>query len=403
MFYDTMSLPKNIEKQGGYLTLAHHNTVLSQVFKLISRHEFHLLAKAHDHGPKLRKINRWTQFVALCVAQLTGRVSLRDLTTTLTAQTRKLYHLGCRKVTRSTLARVNEHKTSMFYEALFEKLLGRCQSVAPKHKFRFKNKLYSLDATVIDLCLNLFPWARFRQTKGAIKLHAGLDHDGYIPAFVAPTPGHTHEIKPVKLFNLPQGSIIVFDRAYNDYTWFLQLNEAGIYFVTRLKSNAKYKVIKNHPLPRRIGLVEDQTIRFTGQRGKQCPIDLRRVVYRDPETDKEYVYLTNIFHLSPKTIADIYKDRWQIELFFKWIKQNLKIKSFLGTSMNAVKTQIWVAMCVYLLLAYLKYLCQVGLSLQKVLRLLQLNLFERRNLTELLENRFTISHSIINDTQLALL
>ena len=383
--------------------MAHHNTILAQILKMIPRHDFDRLSTKYEHGSKLRKMNRWSQFVALCVGQLTGRVSLRDLTTTLGAQTRKLYHLGCRRVTRSTLARVNEEKTFVFYEALFDRLLQRCQSVAPKHKFRFKNKLYSIDATVVDLCLNLFPWASFQQAKGAIKIHVGLDHDGYIPTFVATTPGNIHEIHPVKLFKLNKGSIVVFDRGYNDYSWYQQLTESGIYFVTRLKSNAVFKVIKENPLPQRTGLIKDQTIRLAGPKGKCCSKELRRVVYCDPETEKEYVYLTNIHHLSAKTIADIYKERWQIEIFFKWIKQNLKIKSFLGTSTNAVKTQIWVAMSVYLVLAYLKYLCKVGLSLQRLLRLLQLNLFEKRGLAELMENRFTTQQHGNNNAQLALL
>ena len=385
MFYVIMILPKFIIKRGGYQTLAYHNTIFAQILELISRHEFEILAEQYDHGPKLRKMNRWSQFVAMSSAQLTGRHSLRDLTAALSSQAHKLYHLGCRRVTRSTLARVNEQKPYTFYEALFYKLLNRCQSVAPRHRFRFKNKLYSLDATVIDLCLNVFPWAEFRKSKGAIKVHAGLDHDGYIPAFIAVSPGCIHELKPARFLNLPKHSIVVFDRGYTDYSWYNELNEQSIFFVTRMKRNANYEIIQSHDSNTKQGVIADQTIQLTGSKAGECPIPLRRVVYQDSDLDKEYVFLTNHLKLSARTIADIYKERWQIELFFKWIKQNLKIKSFLGTSHNAVLTQVWVAMCMCLILAYIKFTSKLKRSLQQILRLLHLNLFERRDLMELLK------------------
>lgn len=385
MFYGTMSLPKNIAKQGGYLALAHHNTIFAQIMKLIPRHEFEALAEKHHHGNRLRKIDRWSQFLALAMAQLTGRHSLRDLVANLNSQRRKLYHLGGRKVARSTLARVNEQQTWVLYRSLFEKLLVRCQSVAPKHKFRFKNKLYSLDASVINLCLNLFPWARFHQGKGAIKLHVGLDHDGHIPAFVAVTPGNIHEIHPARFMTLPKGSIVVFDRGYNDYTWYQELTTQGIFFVTRLKTNARYRVVSTSKVSLGRGVTADQVIRFTGPKAKQFPGHLRRIAYHDPVHDRDYVFLTNHHDLSAKTIADIYKDRWQIEIFFKCIKQNLKIKTFLGTSSNAVLTQVWVAMCVYLVLAFMKFMAGLGRSISCILRLLQINLFERRDLIKLLK------------------
>ena len=383
--------------------MAHDNTILSQILKLVSRHEFESLAREHHNGGKLRKMNRWSQFVALSMAQLSGRVSLRDLVSSLSAQSHKLYHLGCHRVTRSSLARVNEEKTYTLYESLFEKLLIRCQTCAPKHRFRFKNKLYSLDATVIDLCLNVFPWAEFRRAKGAIKLHVGLDHNGYIPAFVTVTPGRIHEINPARFLNLPQNSIVVFDRGYNDYACYNQLNEQRIFFVTRAKSNTKYKALESHsPAPKR-GVLKDQAIQFTGAKSKECLIPLRRIVYHDENTDKEYVFLTNNFKLSARTIADIYKERWQIEIFFKWIKQNLKIKSFLGTSHNAVLTQIWVAMCMYLIIAYIKFTNRLSLSSQQILRLLHLNLFDKRDLISLLENRFINDLDNHNQQQLRLI
>ena len=364
--------------------MAHHNTVFAQWLKLVPRHEFESLANQHHCGRKLRKMTRWAQFVAMATAQLSGRNSLRDVVSNITAQARKLYHLGIRCVSRSSLSRVNESQPYELYEALFAKLLARCQSRAPKHPFKFKNKLYSLDASTIDLCLSVFPWAKFRATKGAVKLHVGLDHDGFLPAFVAITDGKTHDITAARALKLPKGSIVVMDRGYNDYAWYNQLNNNDISFVTRLKTNARYRVIERRRVLKNKGLTSDQTIELTGAKAKNCPIRLRRIGYKDADTGIHYIFLTNNFTLAASTIADIYKARWQIELFFKWIKQNLKVKSFLGTSKNAVMTQIWIAICVYLLLSYIKFLNHIQSSLQQILRLLQLNLFERRDLLELL-------------------
>ena len=220
--------------------------------------------------------------------------------------------------------------------------------------------------------------------KGAVKLHVGLDHEGLLPAFVAITDGKTHDITAARALKLPKGSIVVMDRGYNDYAWYNQLNNNDISFVTRLKTNARYRVIERRKVLKTKGLTSDQTIELTGARAKNCPIRLRRIGYKDADTGIHYIFLTNNFTLAARTIADIYKARWQIELFFKWIKQNLKVKSFLGTSKNAVLTQIWIAMCVYLLLSYIKFLNHIQSSLQQILRLLQLNLFERRDLLELL-------------------
>jgi len=365
--------------------LAHSNTIMHQMLKIFSRHEFESLAKKHHQGQKLRRFNRWSQFVAMMYAQISSRLSLRDIASNMTAQSKKSYHLGVKSVSKSTLARVNEKQPYELYESLFTSLLTRCKSIAPKHRFRFKNKLYSLDATTIDLCLNVFPWADFRKTKGGIKLHVGMDHEGYLPSFVSITEARFHESKWSKLLKLPKGSITIFDRAFNDYSWYNHLTSNGIFFVTRLKKNACFSIVERRQVQKKKGLTCDQTIGFTGVKADQCSRPLRRIGYRDPETGKHYVFLTNAFHLSAKTIADIYKERWQIELFFKWIKQNLKIKTFLGTSRNAVMTQIWIALCVYLLLAYIKFLNRLKISMQQILRLLQLNLFEQRPLLELLK------------------
>ena len=365
--------------------MAHHSTVFGQLLKWVPRHEFETLANRHHKGQRLRRCSRWSQFVALGLAQLSGRSSLRDIVSNVSAQAAKLYHLGIRPITRSSLARLNEQQPHELYEALFHKLLSRCQGQAPRHGFRFKNKLVSLDASTIDLCLSVFPWAKFRRTKGAVKLHVGLDHDGLLPSFVALTEGKTHDVTIGRTLSLPAESIVVVDRGYTDYAWFKALADKGIFFVIRQKKNARYRVTERRAVPKGKGLLCDQTIQITGTKAKSCPIPLRRIAYRDAETGQRYVFLTNNFRLAARTIADIYKARWQVELFFKFIKQNLKIKTFIGTSKNAVMTQVWIAMCAYLLLAWIKFSSQIDLSMQQMLRLLQLNLFDRRDLIQLLK------------------
>jgi putative transposase len=365
--------------------VAHTNTILQQLLKIIPRHEFEALANKHHSGRAFRSTSRWTQFVTMMMAQLAGRNSLRDIVENIAAQSHRLYHLGSASISRSSLSRINNDKSYELYEDLFSTLLKRCQSMAPGHKFRFKNSLYSLDASTIDLCLSAFPWADFRSTKGAIKLHVGLNHSGYLPEFVTITEGTTSDITAGRMFNFPKGSIVAIDKGYNDYEWYKRLTDNGIFFVTRLKKNAKYRVVARRDVNRNSGLTSDQTIEFTGaQTAKKCPTALRRIGYTDAVSGKHYIFLTNNFKLAAKTIADIYKARWDVELFFKWIKQNLKIKSFVGTSKNAVLTQIWIAMCAYLLLCLIKFQSKIKKSLQQMLRLLQLNLFEKRDLMALL-------------------
>ena len=382
--------------------MSHSNTILSQLLKFVPRHEFESLAKTHHSGRAFRSASRWSQFVCLAMAQLSGRNSLRDIVENMSAQVHRLYHLGSTRLTRSTLSRINENKPHQLYEALFSKLLTQCQSQTTGHRFRFKSPLYSLDASTIDLCLSVFPWAEFRSTKGAIKLHVGLNHNGYLPEFVTISDGRCADITAGRRIDFPKGSLIAMDRAYIDYSWFKQLNDKGVYFVTRLKRNAKYRVIQRHDVRKASGVTSDQMIEFTGiQIAKSCPIRLRRIGYRDPLTGKHYVFLTNQLKLSATTIAAIYKERWQIELFFKWIKQNLKIKSFIGTSRNAVLTQIWIAMCVYLILAFIKLRSKLSKSLQKMIRLLQMNLFEKRDLMALLRGD-PPDRNYINPNQLLL-
>ncbi|MDH3888130.1 MAG: IS4 family transposase [Gammaproteobacteria bacterium] len=367
--------------------MAHHNTVFAQLLKLVSRHEFEQQAKQHHEGRKLRKTSRWSQFVSLMAGQLAGRSSLRDIESNMKAQAQRLYHLGATPVARSSLARLNEQQPYTLYETLFNKLYARCQRLAPGHRFRFKNKLYALDASLIDLSLKIFPWAHYALGKAAMKLHVGLDHAGYLPAFATVTEGKTSDIEVGRMLDFPRGSIVVFDKGYTDYKWFKHMTDRGIFFVTRIRKNAIWRVDARHPVDRTSGVTSDQLITLTGVKSQKLGMPLlRRIGYRDAETGIHYEFLTNNFQLSAQTIAAIYKERWQVELFFKWIKQNLKIKSFIGNSKNAVLTQIWVALCSCLLLAYLKFSAKLGWSLQKMLRLLQLNLFMRRDLMALLRD-----------------
>jgi len=365
--------------------MAHNSTIFAQLLKLVPRHEFEVLAKVHHMGRKLRKTSRWSQFVALCLGQLAGRHSLRDIEANMSAQSSRLYHLGAKPVARSSLARLNEHQPAELYEAMFAKLYARCQKLTSGHRLRFKNKLYSLDASLIDLSLKIFPWAHYALGKSAMKLHLSLNHDGYIPNFAAITVGKVTDIEVGRTLSYSKGSIVVFDKGYTDYKWFKALNNKGIFFVTRIRKNALWRVEERRAVDKSKGLTSDQTITLTGIKPRKLEMpQLRRIGYRDSETGKYYEFLTNNFDLSAQTIADIYKERWQVELFFKWIKQNLKIKAFVGNSKNAIMTQIWIALCTYLLLAYLKFSARLGWSLQSMLRLLQLNLFMRRDLMALL-------------------
>ena len=362
--------------------MAHCNTIFHQMLKLIPRHHFAKLEAAHGTGRQARSFTRWSQLVHLLSMQLTARVSLRDGVDSLKARIKNLYHLGVKPVARSTFADANNKRPASFFEALFGLMYRRCQPLAPKHKFRFKNKLFSLDATVVSLCLSLFPWARFRRTKGGIKLHTLLDHDGYLPAFMAISEAREHEVHRARSLCLPKGSIVVEDMGYTDYDRYAQLTAQKIFFVTRQKRNARCEVLERRKVNKKQGLLSDQTIRLQTQ---ERPLALRRIAYRDAATGRRYVFLTNHFRLAAKTIADIYKERWQIEIFFRFIKQNLKIKAFIGNSENAVLTQIYAALIVYLLLCYLKFMCNLSVTLQNLMRILQLNLFRTCPLQELFD------------------
>ena len=306
---------------------------------------------------------------------------------------------------KSTLSYANAHRPWELYQNIFFHLrdLFRNQSPGKKKKFRFKNKLLSIDSSTIDLCLGLFPWAEFRQTKGAVKLHMLLDHDGYMPDFAVITDGKTVDVTIARHFTLPPGSIVAVDRGYYDFDLFAQWNNSGVFFVTRLKGNAAYEVVKNRSVPQRSNVLVDQLIRFTGPTTRlKYPGLLRRVVVWDDENQRRIELLTNHLRFGATTISEIYRDRWEIELFFKVLKQHLKIKTFVGTSPNALKTQIWTALIAVLILKYLQFRSQCNLPLCRLVALLRLNLFSYRDLWNWLDDPFETPPKL-PDPQLRLL
>ena len=367
-------------------------SLFSQVLSLVHRHQFAAAAKAFHAEKGSKGFSCWDQFVAMLFCQLAQAKSLREISDGLAITCGKLSHLGLRTApAKSTLSYANAHRPWTLYQDVFFHLRDFCRSESPgkKKKFRFKNKLLSIDSTTVDLCLSLFPWADYRQTKGAIKLHLLLDHEGYLPDFAVITDGKTADVTAAHNFTLPAGSIVVVDRGYYDFDLFAQWNNSGVFFVIRLKSNANYEVIKDCPLPQHSNVLTDQLIRFTGYQSRQkFPGLLRRVVVWDEDNQREIELLTNHLRFGATTIGRIYRDRWEIELFFKVLKQHLKIKTFVGTSPNALKTQIWTALIAVLLLKYLQFSSKCNLPLCRLVALLRLNLFSYRNLWDWLDNPF---------------
>jgi Domain of unknown function (DUF4372)/Transposase DDE domain len=376
-------------------------SMFSQLLKLFPRTEFQALVKRTHAERHARGFTCWGQFVAMLFCQLGRAHSLREICGGLRSSEGKLKHLGITAPNRSTLAYANEHRPWQLYRAVFQALLGRCQGAVPaRRKFRFKHKLVSLDSTVIDLCATLFDWAKFRRTKGAVKLHCLLDHDGYLPSVVVVTEGKRHDVRVARTLHVDAGTIVVMDRGYVDYAWFGRLTTAGVFFVTRLKDNALYRVVERRRPPERSAVQRDEVIRLTGVAAEtKCPHDLRRVEVYDPEKNETLVFLTNQLTFGATTIGAIYKDRWQIELFFKALKQNLKIKTFVGTSANALKVQIWTALIAMLLLKYLQLRSRFAWSLSNLVALLRMNLFTHRDLWAWLDQPFAGPPSILTTTQ----
>lgn len=365
-------------------------SIFNQLLQLFPRTDFQRAVVATRAERHARGFDCWTQFVAMLFCQLGKAHSLREICGGLASCEGKLQQLGVpRAPKRSTLAYANEHRPWQLFQAVFFQLLDQCRAVAGPRPFRFKNKLLSIDATVIDLCAEMFPWAAFRRTKGAVKLHFTLDHDGYLPTFLVITDGKQHEAPIARQQTFGRDTILVFDKAYVDLAWFAELTAAGVFFVTRLKRNADYAVVERRVPPQYRGIVCDQIIRFRGPLSRQkYPGRLRRVVLRTAEGDR-LEFLTNHLTLGASTVARIYKDRWQIELFFKALKQHLRIKTFVGTSANALHTQIWTALLALLLLKYLQLKARFGWSLSNLVALLRMNLFVYRELWAWLDEPFT--------------
>jgi hypothetical protein len=369
-------------------------SIFSQVLKLIPRRDFDAAVGKHQAERNAKGFTSWGQLVAMLFCQLGSVTSLRDITNGLAASEGKLRHLGLPVAPkRSTLAYANSHRPSALFEDLFYGLLETARSQAKqagvRHKFRFKNKLLSIDATTIELCASVFDWAKFRRTKGAVKLHLMLDHDGLLPCYGVITDGKQHEVTVTRQWQFEPGTVLVFDRGYTDYDWFERLTNHGVFFVTRLKSNADFIVVEDRPVPERKGIVRDQIICMTQQAAEgDNPPMMRRVEFFDEKEQRTLVFLTNHLKLAAATVAEVYKNRWQIELFFKALKQSCKVKTFVGTSANALKTQIWTALIAMLLVKILHMRSSFAWHLSNFMVLLRQQLFVYRDLWKWIDDPF---------------
>ena len=379
----------------------------SQLLSLIDRAGFARAVKQHYGERGAKGFSCWDQFVSMLFCQMGSAHSLREICGGLGTAMGKLVHLGMREApSRSTLAYANNHRPWQVYQTVFEDLLTQCQALAArkKRRFRFKNPLRSLDGSVIELCVSVFDWARFQRTKGAIKLHLQLDHQGYLPCCAVLTDANTSEISIARQMEFAPGTIVVVDRGYLDYTLYERWSRAGVYFVTRAHSNMVYEVVETRALAMRGSVLSDQTIKLSSSYAqKRCPTTLRRVVVWNADHEREFVFLTNITHLAASTIAAIYKERWQIELFFKALKQNLKIKTFVGTSENAVQVQIWTALIAMLLLKFLLLKSTWAWSLSNLAAMLRFNLLSYRDLWVWLDAPFKVSIITPQQEQMSLL
>jgi hypothetical protein len=380
--------------------------VFSQVMEHLPLHAFHQCVSRYKGDFKVKEFSCLDQYLCMAFAQLTYRESLRDIEACLRAQQGKLYHMGIRaSVSRNTMANANKVRDWRIYSDLAQHLIGIARRLYKKEPLvvDIVQTVYALDATTIDLCLALFPWAHFRTAKAAVKLHTLIDLRGNIPTFIHISDGKLHDVNVLDVLPIEPGSIYVMDRGYVDFERLYRITRSLAFFVTRAKSPFKFERIYSHPVDKTTGLVCDQTIKLTvPATAKKYPDKLRRVKYRDPETDKVLVFLTNNFDLSAKTIADLYKQRWQVELFFKWIKQNLRIKTFYGTSENAVKAQVWIAVSVYVLVAIMKKRLKIEASLYTILQVLSVTIFERMPLLQVLTNHNYENDHYKNSKQLIL-
>ncbi len=365
--------------------MAHNNTVLGNMLQLLPRHVFENQVETHSwQGPKPRKFSYWSQLVSMVYAQLSGKKSLRDLVFSLGRHVQKLYHLGLTPVKRSTLADANEQRPACIFAETYVKLLHRFQAELSRLSSPLR-RVKIMDATYVPVCDSLFPWADFMPGKSAVKLHFLLDAHAAAPEELRVTSGQVHELEVARALKFAPGDLLLLDRGFVDFAWLYSLQQDHVGFVTRLPGHIRYRVLQENPVAAGSGVLADQSIRLsTAYSRKHYPGTLRLVHYRDPETGKEYVFLTNREDLSAPAVADLYRQRWQIETFFRWIKQNLKIKAFYGTSENAVLIQIWTALIAYLLLLWIKLRSRMGWSILELTRLVQNLIMERFNLWALL-------------------
>jgi hypothetical protein len=383
-------------------------SLFNQLLQHFPKLEFAALVKKHNAERAAKGFSCRAQLVAMLFCQMAHADSLREICNGLACCLGKLVHLGIDVApSKSTLSYANKHRPAKLYEELFYTALARFRDEKGlgqrKQKFRFKNKLLSLDSTTISLCLEMFPWAKFRQAKGGVKAHVLLDHDDYLPSYVLITEARCSDVKLADSFPLNPGSIVAMDRGYSDYALYGRWTEQKIFFVTRLKDNARYEVLDAGPVPANRNILSDDLIQFTGDKAqKDCPFPLRRVVVWDAAGNREIVLLTNLLEFGSTTIAAIYKDRWEIELFFKALKQNLKVKSFVGTSENALRIQIWTALIAILLLKWVHHLSKVKWSLSNLASMLRLNLFTYRDLGAWLDNPFGTPPILPDSQQLSL-
>jgi hypothetical protein len=383
-------------------------SVFRQILNVFSRSEFDQLARKHGAERHARGFTCWDQLVAMMFCHLGKAQSLREICGGLASAEGKLNHLGIdRAPAKSTLSYANAHRPWQVFESLFYVLLDRCKELAPKRRLKFKNALLSLDATVIDLCASVFDWAKFRTTKGGIKVHMLLDNQGLLPSYALITDAKTADIRPAREMTFSPGTIVVFDRGYNDFLWFVTLTLQGVWFVTRMKDGTRYRVVERRETPRNGAVLRDEVIELDVNLKPydielDSPVLFRRIEVRVPDRDEPMVFLTNHMEFAASTIAAIYKERWQIELLFKALKQNLRIKTFVGTSSNALHIQIWTALIAMLILRYLQLKSHFAWSLSNLLAMLRFNLFTYRDLWTWLDNPFPPPDTLSDSPQLSL-
>lgn len=364
--------------------MANSRSVFSQLLQWIPQHEFQKGVDRYAGDRKTRRLPCWSQFVGLLFGQLTGHNSLRAIEAGLKGVKTKLYHLRIAfEIRRATLSDANETRDPRIFEEAFYNLLPKVQRLAPKNHLKLKGPILALDSTTIGLCLELSPWARFHHGRGAMKLHMAVDIAGDLPTVMVLTEGRKHDVTVARRIPFPPGTLLIMDRGYVDFEWMWDLTQGGVWFVTRMKKNCRHKVRECRKTDRTQGILADQTIRLKG-RGYEGK--LRKVSYRDPETGHKYIFFTNRFDLAAKTICNLYKARWQVELFFKTMKQQLQVKKFLGTSVHAVKTQVWVALIAYLLLMLVRFQSRLGWGMPSIMAALTVVLFSNRVLTSIWED-----------------